>query len=247
MLRAVAYVKEMLVAPSGDPLSPAEKLVALVLADYFNAELGYAFPSMERLAAESLVGDRHCRRIVKALEEKGVLAIETGGGRYANRYRFPQLDGVALPPVADPEPVPAAGHAAVEERLTVTEVADGLREVIDGLLSDLDDDPVQAYMEGLRVAQDLAVEYADLSKDAAKFLRNVVIAHAAERVHGDLIEGAELPRLYRAATTLGAEGARWVIWALWQTATASIKGNVASYVIKVAQSGKAAWKGAGHV
>lgn len=243
MIKAVGYVKEMLVAPNGETLTPAEKLVALVLADYYNSELGYAYPSIERLAAESLVGDRHCRRIIKQLETKGVLSIETGGGRFANRYNFPGLAVGPLPPVADAPVKPSAAAEAVEERLTATEVADGLRQVVDGFLDDFPDDPVQAYMEGLKTADQLGVEFVDLSKDTAKYLRNVVISHAADRVHGDEISGSELPRLYRAATTLGPDGARWIIWALWQTASASISGNPVSYVIKVAQSGKAQWKG----
>lgn len=246
MLKAVAHVKEMLVAPNGEPLTPAEKLVALVLADYYNAELGYAYPSIDRLAAESLVGERHCRRLIHSLAEKGVLSIETGGGRFANRYRFPGVEG-ALPPVISVEDKPAAAHEAVSEKLTASEVAAGLGDVVDGFLADFDEDPVQAYMEALNAARELAAEYEDLSKDMSKYLRNTVIAHAAARVHGNAIEGSELPRLYRAATTLGNEGARWVIWALWQTATASIKGNIVSYVIKVAQSGKANWKGANNV
>jgi hypothetical protein len=241
MIKAVGYVKEMLVAPSGEALTPAEKLVALVIADYYNAELGYAYPSMERLAAEALVGDRHCRRIVKQLEAKGVLAIRQGGGRFANRYAFPGLDGVALPPVADVEPQVSAAAEASDGKLTASEVAAGLRDVLDGLLADYPDDPTQAYMDGLVVAGQLADEFADLSKDMPKFLRNSVIAHAADRVHGDRVEGAELSRLYRAATTLGPEGARWVIWALWRTASARITGSVVSYVIKVAEGGKADW------
>jgi hypothetical protein len=240
MLKAVAHVKEMLVAPNGEALTPAEKLVALVLADYYNSELGYAYPGIERLAAESLVGDRHCRRIIHQLEQKGVIAIETGGGRFANRYRFPGVEG-ALPPTVTVDVPVAAAHEPTA-KLTASEVASGLREVIDGLLSDFDDDPVQAYMEALRIAQQLADEHGDLSKDFGKYLRNTVIAHAAARVHGKSIEGSELARLYRAATTLGTEGARWLIWAIWQTATASIKGNPVSYIIKVAQSGKSSWK-----
>lgn len=243
MIKAVGYVKEMLVAPSGEALTPAEKLTALVIADYYNAELGYAYPSMERLAAESLVGERHCRRIVKQLEAKGVLVIEQGGGRFANRYRFPGLDGVALPPVADVEPQVSAAVEASEEKLNAAELAAGLRDVIDGLLDDYPDDPAQAYMDALVVAGQLATEYEGLSKDLSKFLRNTVIAHAADRVHGDRVEGSELSRLYRAATTLGPEGARWVIWALWRTASARITGSVVSYVIKVAEGGKADWAG----
>lgn len=245
MLKAVAHVKEMLVAPNGEPLTPAEKLVALVLADYYNSELGYAYPGIERLAAESLVGERHCRRIIHALEAKGVVSIEQGGGRFANRYRFPGVEGSVPPEVNVPTPVAAAHETP--DKLTASEVAAGMREVIDGLLSDFDDDPVQAYMEALRICHQLGEEHADLSKDFPKYLRNQVIAHAASRVHGDTIEGSELSRLYRAATTMGAEGARWIIWALWQTATASIKGNVVSYVIKVAQSGKSSWKGENNV
>jgi len=241
MIKAVGYVKEMLVAPSGEALTPAEKLVALVIADYYNSELGYAFPSMDRLAAESLVGDRHCRRIVKQLEAKGVLAIDQGGGRFANRYSFPHLSGVSLPPAADVEPMPAATVEVADGKLTATEVASGLRDVLDGLLDDYPDDPTQAYMDGLVVASQLASEYADLSKDLGKHLRNTVIAHATDRVHGDRVEGSELSRLYRAATTLGPEGARWIIWALWRTATARITGNVVSYVVKVAEGGKSDW------
>jgi hypothetical protein len=236
-LHAVAYVKGMLVAPGGEPLTAAEKLTALCLADYFNAEAGYAYPSVERLAAESLVGERQCRRIIRSLERKGVITVEVGGGRLASRYRFPQLDTPNPVP-----PLPAVVVEAAEEPvgpLGAKDLAAGLRDVLDGYLADFDDNPVQAYLEGLKTAAELAQDYPGLSTGLAKSLRNTVISHAAERVHGDRIEGREHPRLYRAATTLGPEGAAWVIWSLWQTATADIKGNVVSYVIKTAERGRA--------
>lgn len=245
-LNALAHVREMRTAPNGQALTPTEKLVALIIADFFNAEHGYAWPSMIRLAADSMLGERQCRRTVRSLEAKGVIVVEVGGqadGRnVANRYRFPGINGVPAPLalVQDaPSPMATVADSDEVEALTASTVADGLREVTDAFLADFPDDPVAAYLEALDAASLLAGEHSGLSRDMNKFLRNTVIAHAADRVFGERIAGASLPRLFRAATTLGPDGAAWVITSLWQCATADIAGDPTSYVIKVAQNRKA--------
>jgi len=67
------------------------------LADDHNEELGIAWPSMKDLARRSCLSERGCRKVVAALESKGVIRrIATrrreGGGQSSNEYEFLALD-----------------------------------------------------------------------------------------------------------------------------------------------------------
>ena len=75
-------------AVAADPLLPATaSRLAIVLLRYLNRQTGDAWPSIPRLAADMSTAENTVRAGLKALKDRGHLAIETGGGRAAtNRY-----------------------------------------------------------------------------------------------------------------------------------------------------------------
>ena len=90
--RASGYVKTL------TGMTHTEKLVLMILGDYFDESLQYAWPSISRLAGEAMLTERSTIRILQQLEAKGLLAIERGGGRESNHYRFPDLRGDTVSP-----------------------------------------------------------------------------------------------------------------------------------------------------
>lgn len=99
--KASAYVKALVVCPNGERLSKTEKLVALCLADsHQDKSETYTYPAMATLAEESLMDVRSCRRLLLALERKGVIEIvrpDRQGAGQLNFYRFPALDVLPAP------------------------------------------------------------------------------------------------------------------------------------------------------
>jgi hypothetical protein len=95
-VRAVAYVKQLVVCPNEDRLTKTEKLVALCLADsHQDKSATYTYPAVATLAEESLMDERSCRRILGELARKGVVEIlrpVSQGRGLVNCYRFPALD-----------------------------------------------------------------------------------------------------------------------------------------------------------
>jgi hypothetical protein len=92
---AAAYVKPLRKAPNGESVGLAEKVVMYTLADYFNDEKGYAWPSLSRLADESLLTRRGLLKVLKSLERKGLICIvrhPDSAKRVTNHYRFPGLE-----------------------------------------------------------------------------------------------------------------------------------------------------------
>jgi hypothetical protein len=89
---ASAYVKTLCRGAHGEPLTRAEKLLLMVMADYYSDEEGAAWPSATTLAREALLTRESVWRCIRRLTEKGVLAVEeqrsTRGAFVANRYRF---------------------------------------------------------------------------------------------------------------------------------------------------------------
>jgi hypothetical protein len=86
--QASAYVKGLL----RDQVNPRQKLLLMVLADYHSTETLLAYPSLKRLAEESLTDERKARRILNELEGK---IIERGPGNGAGNftaYRFIAID-----------------------------------------------------------------------------------------------------------------------------------------------------------
>jgi hypothetical protein len=106
--KATGFVKEL------TGLGSSEKLLLMILSDYYNEEEGAAWPSIPRLAKEVGVSERQVYRLIMQLESQLVLTVLHGRGRTSNRYSFvgypchnvtPDMDVTSdLTPVS-PEPV----------------------------------------------------------------------------------------------------------------------------------------------
>jgi hypothetical protein len=237
---ATAWAKAQTVAPSGDRITRSEKLLLLCIADYHNAEKGYAWPSVDRLATEAMMSDRHVRNLLNSLTRKGLVEVEHRTGD-TNRYRLPAMPGeevwTARATVAPaPSPAPVADPPA---QVSAKELAAGLagpEGVIDGYLADADAGRItlaEAYQQALADADALAVEFAGTSPDLRGHLRNAVVARCAADVHG--VEPKSFGRLSKEAKVLGVDGHRWLVSALLHTASAAITGDPVSYVVRTAR------------
>lgn len=94
--KASAHVKELKEGSNGEPLTRSEKLLLLVLADYYNEEQKCAWPSITTLAAEAMLSPRRTQELLRSAERKGVLIIHANtrddGGSATNSYSYPLLD-----------------------------------------------------------------------------------------------------------------------------------------------------------
>lgn len=97
--QATAYVKELCVCPDGASLSRGQKLLLFVLADYHNTAHKVAWPSVPRLAEESMASLTQIKRDLSYLEEHCVIARKRpekyGAGRITG-YSFLALDDNSL-------------------------------------------------------------------------------------------------------------------------------------------------------
>jgi DNA-binding MarR family transcriptional regulator len=101
--KATAFVKGLVQAPNGEKLTATEKLMMFVLADSHNDDHGKAWPSLRRLAEQSLLSERQARYILRSLESKGLLRVCRGTGRgNTSEYLILGLTerGQLLPPLA---------------------------------------------------------------------------------------------------------------------------------------------------
>jgi Helix-turn-helix domain/DnaA N-terminal domain len=93
---ALTYAQELRLAPNGESLTSAEKLVLFYLAHAHNAKEGLAWPSQPTIAADCGLSVRHVQKILKSLERKGVIRVihpeRNGRGRFLC-YLFPVLEG----------------------------------------------------------------------------------------------------------------------------------------------------------
>ena len=70
-------------------MTPASKLVLMILADYHNDELGYAWPSHHRLAEDCGIGERTVGMCLTKLEALGFITTLHKGNQYQpTRYRL---------------------------------------------------------------------------------------------------------------------------------------------------------------
>lgn len=93
---AIDYVNQLGIAPNGSRITSTEKNVLMALAQWFNVELGVAWPSIRRVANRCSISERHCRRTISRLERKGVIARvymvrSDRGSQTSNEYFFPAL------------------------------------------------------------------------------------------------------------------------------------------------------------
>src|SRR5690606_13563915 len=68
-------------------LQPDDMAILLWIADHYNDEAGCAWPAQERLAALVGMSDRHLRRKLNDLRDRGVLDWQKVDGR-RTEYRF---------------------------------------------------------------------------------------------------------------------------------------------------------------
>ncbi len=92
---------------------PQEKLILLALVSYADAD-GACWPSVETLARGTGLGRRTVQRVLRRLEQAGLVDVTPGGGRHnPSRYRLRlppevekgrQRDAVSLPEKASARP-----------------------------------------------------------------------------------------------------------------------------------------------
>ncbi len=96
--RAVGYIKGMVECPNGERISRMEKHVGMILADSHQDRASRrTYPSVEGMAEDAVMSDRHFQRMLASLERKGVIRREypDGVGRGKTTYYFfPELDEI---------------------------------------------------------------------------------------------------------------------------------------------------------
>lgn len=93
---AIAYVKHLKTAPDGSKIKTAEKAVLMLLADWHNEKVGFAWPSMKELAIRCGITARYCRSVIESLERKRVIqrayTRKPKSGQSSNFFFFSALD-----------------------------------------------------------------------------------------------------------------------------------------------------------
>lgn len=240
---ATAHVKKLKAGSTGEPLTPSEKLAAMVLADYHNRDAGYAYPTVPVLAADCLVQPRAMQKTLRSLEAKGVIVTEPVAGS-RSRYRFvgfdvdaPQLatEPCAAPADAVTEADPDASVAQVDApsaaHLNVAAIRAVLDEAIEANLAAkvVNDRGVEepitrasAYNRSLDDVAGLADAFDDVSGNVAGALRNHVIYRAALHARPDFPK-QKLSQLYKAGdpATRGPFADKALVGALFATEDAT--------------------------
>lgn len=80
-----------------DGLKSAEKFVLIMIADHYNERVHRSWPSIERLAKETALHRTTVMRVIRKLEENGLVEVEPWaradqGGALNNRYCLPMYD-----------------------------------------------------------------------------------------------------------------------------------------------------------
>lgn len=191
-LHATAWAKSLTTTPSGERITRSEKLLLLILSDYYNPAQQCAWPSMKTLAEHSLLTDRRCRSIIRSLEGKGVVKVQRvrlpNGDNAPNRYFFPALpaEGAVTPRAVDaaaedmdaPDAEPVLDAAAVKARVHAW---------LDTALDAAPGDSLEVYrMAYDEVVPEAAAKYKDVKGVGAASLLNEVVFHAAQRYGLDL-------------------------------------------------------------
>ena len=84
----------------------------MVLADYYHDDRGYAWATIPTLAKDALLHERRVYGLLAALEAKGHIVRDSGGGRSkSNHYLFPSL---LNPAISDTNPAIFAGNSEPE-------------------------------------------------------------------------------------------------------------------------------------
>ena len=111
---AQAYVKSLRIAPNGKPLKATEKLLLLIMSEYYNPEEDMAWASVPELSKYSLLSERQTRRVLHSLVNKKVLVsiprLRSNGATTSNGYRILELHhappdiAMSAPDMVSPSP-----------------------------------------------------------------------------------------------------------------------------------------------
>jgi hypothetical protein len=91
---AVTYIKNLKVCPNGEQLTFAERLIALLVADYYQHADG-CFASLETLTSDGGMSKRYCQALIAALETKKLVIKDrpkSQGRGKLTCLRFPEFD-----------------------------------------------------------------------------------------------------------------------------------------------------------
>lgn len=120
--QACANAKSITSFRDGSSLSPTDKCVLMLLADYCNPDTGNAYPRIATLAKFACMEERSLNRVLAKLKAGGVIEIipqkDARGSCLPNFYRIPFLSGypdpqVTLPP--DPQVTPTTTSKEPQE------------------------------------------------------------------------------------------------------------------------------------
>lgn len=96
--KATSYVRQLLRAPNGEPITRSEKLLLMVLADYYNDKQEGAWPSANELAKAAMFSKRRVWELIASVKRKGILEVEhrgfLNGATGSNFYRFPAMESM---------------------------------------------------------------------------------------------------------------------------------------------------------
>jgi hypothetical protein len=137
-------VKPLTHGISGEQLLPSEKLILLILADYYNDEQGYAWVSQGRLAKEGLCSVRNLYRLLESLETvHKIVSIEKRKQGETDLYRFDVRTITDILAQDKSENVRNSTDISVPEKAenvrTITDIAVSTKQVVE---------PKERYLAG---------------------------------------------------------------------------------------------------
>jgi hypothetical protein len=94
---ALKYIKDLNVAPNGEPIDLREKALLWYLANSHNEEKRCAWPSNKKMALANNISKRTVQEILKECVRKGIVwrreTFRDNGSLSSNEWRFTDLDG----------------------------------------------------------------------------------------------------------------------------------------------------------
>ncbi len=105
--QASANAKQITHFGDGSPLSPADKCVLMLLAEYSNPDSGYAYPSVATLAKFAGMKERGTRGVLARLKAGGVIQVQPrNGGRGLSLPNFYSIVDRSSTPALPCTPAP---------------------------------------------------------------------------------------------------------------------------------------------
>jgi hypothetical protein len=184
--KATAHIKELTHAPNGEAITRSEKLLLLIIADYYNDEKRCAWASVPTIAKNALLSERRVRQVFQSLTEKrALLAIHRSGK--SSIYKLPtltpeiisgvkstsptpEISSIPLKPASPPPLKPSSGKPQLEPSCIEPQVERASRAREENCSSKFSYEQRVTYAEsqrGVKNAAAFARAIADGSEDAA--------------------------------------------------------------------------------